>query len=78
MILNDENVFNELIQSCKKGRFIFVVCPNKVNLKKLRAIMKEYKMPYKRGCYVWKGIIVVGLSLLPEWKNYFDEIIEVE
>lgn len=78
MILNDENVFNELIVPCKKGQFIFVICRNKKSIKELKLIMKGYKFPYKRGCFTWKGIIVIGLELLDEWAEYFDKIVEVE
>jgi len=78
MILNDENVFNELIVPCKKGEFIFVICKNKKSIKELKLIMKGYKLPYKRGVFTWKGIIVIGLESMSEWKQYFDKIIEVE
>ena len=40
--------------------------------------MKGYKLPYKRGVFTWKGIIVIGLESMSEWKQYFDKIIEVE
>lgn len=78
MILNDENVFNELIQPCKKGEFIFVICDNKKNINELKLILKGYKFPSKRGLFCWKGIIVLGLELKEEWKIYFDKVIEVE
>jgi hypothetical protein len=77
MELNDKNVFNSLIQPCKQGKFMFVLCKDKKSVKILRALLKEYKIPNKRGCYMWKGIIVIGVQLLEEWKVYFDKIIEV-
>lgn len=78
MILNDENVFNELITPCKKGQFIFVLLKNKKSIKELKLILKGYKFPSKRGLFCWKGIIVLGLVLFPEWEQYFDKIIEAE
>jgi hypothetical protein len=78
MELNDKNVFDTLIRPCKSGKFIFVLCKDKKSVKILKALLKEYKIPSKRGCYMWKGIIVIGIQLLEEWNEYFDYIIEVE
>jgi hypothetical protein len=70
-------LYSKVIKPCRKGTFIYLICDNKKVKKLVKDGIKKFKIPFKRGLYTWKGIIVVASSIKDEHKSYFDKIYRV-
>jgi len=69
-------LYEKVIKPCRKGAFIYLLC-GKREKKFVKLGFKKFKIPYKRGIYSWKGIIIISSYLDEEYESYFDKIYRV-
>ncbi len=75
---NEEKLFTSVVQECRKGKFIYILCEDKKVMTLMRKFLKTFKIPKKRGIYMWKGIIVLSSYVEKEFIKYFDKVIKVD
>jgi len=75
---NEEKLFTSIVQECRKGKFIYILCEDKKAMLLMKKFLKTFKIPKKRGIYMWKGIIVLSSYIEKEFTKYFDNIIKVD
>lgn len=69
------DTLDKAIGSCRKGLFIMLIVDKK-QYKKIRMYLRKY-LSYKRGIFTYKGILVLVTEEYPEYKKYFNKIIDL-
>lgn len=72
-----DSIYDKVIKACRKGEFLYLIYSNKKVKKEIKKALKSFKIPFKRGIYMWKGIIIISSSISDEHKSYFDKIYKV-
>jgi len=74
---SEDTVINNIVNPCRAGKFIYVICNSKKKYILLKATLKDY-LSFKRGLFTYKGIVAFTTNDRKEFYNNFDLVIKFE
>ena len=77
IVYSEDAVIESIVNPCRKGKFIYVVCSSIKKYKLLKATLKDY-LSFKRGLFTYKGIVAFTILDRKEFYDNFDLVIKFE